>query len=159
MPSLDNVEEYVRSVEEYFYSSLSAVTYSLPDVHEAVNQLWVDISRYGPGLPNFPEVHIPRSLGDFQVPPPPPPPPPIVPSTWLGRSASWVERHPWKVTGVVLGIVGAGLLVGYRDSLSKKRNMYRAQKTQASERRQVVGKPRFFFALGTEVDLGLAQFF
>lgn len=138
MPSLDNVEEYVRSVEEYFYSSLSAVTYSLPDVHEVVNQLWVDISRYGPGLPTFPEVHIP-SLGEYQVPPPPPPPPPVS-TSWITRSTDWVERHPWKTTGIVVGVVGAGLLVGYRDSLRRRKHTHRNQKAHVVEHRQVVGE-------------------
>ncbi|KAJ3499929.1 hypothetical protein NLJ89_g10012 [Agrocybe chaxingu] len=136
MPSLDSVEEYLQSVEEYFYSSLSAVTYSLPDVQEVVNQLWVDISRYGPGMPAFPEVHIP-TLGDFQVPPPPPPPPP--PPSWIEQSASLAGRHPWKTTGIVIGVVGAGLLVGYRHSVAKRsRRLYTSQKVHSDERRQIV---------------------
>lgn len=140
MPSLDNVEEYLASVEEYFYSSMTAVTHSLPDVHEVVNQLWIDISRYGPGMPAFPEVHIP-TLGDFQVPPPPPPPPPVPPS-WAGKSASWVGSHPWKASGIVVGVVGAGLLVGYRDVFKRRtRNLYTTHKARpTTERRQIVGE-------------------
>ena len=136
MPYLDDVEEYLRSVEAYFYSSLLAVTYSIPDVHEVVNQLWVDISRYGPGLPSFPEVHIP-TLGDFQVPPPPPPPPPV-PTSWISRSTHWIGRHPWKSSGLVIGVVGAGLLVGYGRLITRRRH-FRAQ-TQVGQYRQVVGK-------------------
>ncbi|KIM49354.1 hypothetical protein M413DRAFT_438540 [Hebeloma cylindrosporum] len=138
MPSLDNVEEYLASVEEYFYSSVSAVTHSLPDVHEVVNQLWIDISRYGPGMPAFPEVHIP-TLGDFQVPPPPPPPP-RVSSSWVGTSASWIANHPWKASGIVVGVAGAGLLVGYRDVFKRRtRNLYTSHKARtATERRQIV---------------------
>ncbi|KAH9483940.1 hypothetical protein JR316_0003418 [Psilocybe cubensis] len=140
MPSFDNVEEYLASVEEYFHSSLTAVTHSLPDVHEVVNQLWIDISRYGPGMPGFPEVTIP-SLGDFQVPPPPPPQP-TVPSNWVSQSTDWIGRHPWKASGIVFGVVGAGLLVGYRDTLLRRQNQkafHVAKKAQSStERRQIV---------------------
>lgn len=83
MDTLEKIEEYFGSVEEYFFSSVSAISHGLPDVHEAANRLWIDISRYGPGLPAFPEVRLP-SLGDFQVPPPPPPPP-VSPMHW------WLE--------------------------------------------------------------------
>ena len=139
MPSLDNIEEYFASVEEYFFSSVTAVSHSLPDVHEAVNQLWVDISRYGPGMPAFPEVHIP-TLGDFQVPPPPPPPP-HVPS-WFEKSATWIGHHPWKASGIIVGAVGAGLLVGYRNPWFRRRRVYAtSMKTSSSvERRQIVGE-------------------
>ena len=140
MPSLDNVEEYIASVEEYFFSSVTAVSRGFPDIHEVMNQLWVDISRYGPGMPAFPDVHIP-TLGDFQVPPPPPPPPPM--PTLLEQSAAWVGRHPWKTSGIVVGAVGAGLLVGYRNFWFKRRHVYAASiKTSSSvERRQIVGEP------------------
>ena len=140
MPSLDNVEEYLASMEEYLYSSVTAVTHSLPDVHEVVNQLWIDISRYGPGMPAFPEVHIP-TLGDFQVPPPPPPPPPVS-SSWVGNSASWVGRHPWKASGVLVGVLGAGLLVGYRDVFKRRtKHLYTTHKARSTtDRRQIVGE-------------------
>ncbi|TFK42479.1 hypothetical protein BDQ12DRAFT_703011 [Crucibulum laeve] len=133
MDAVEKIEEYLASVEEYFFSSLSAVTHSVPDVHEAVNRIWVDISRYGPGMPAFPEVHIP-TLGDFQVPPPPPPPPPS--PSWIGRSAGWVGKHPWKTSGIAIGVVGAGLLVGYT-TMTTKRNTYRVR-VKSTERRQVV---------------------
>jgi hypothetical protein len=135
MPSLDNVEEYIASVEEYFFSSVTAVSRGFPDVHEVMNQLWVDISRYGPGMPAFPEVNIP-TLGDFKVPPPPPPPPS---PTLLEQSTAWIGRHPWKTTSIVVGALGAGLLVGYR---FKRRHVYASSiKTSSSvERRQIVGE-------------------
>ena len=119
---------------------MTAVSHSLPVVHEAVNQLWVDISRYGPGIPAFPEVHI-SALGDFQVPPPPPPPPPMS-SSWFEQSATWIGRHPWKASGIVVGAVGAGLLVGYRDYWSKRRRVYATSMKTSSlvERRQIVGE-------------------
>lgn len=134
MPSLENVEEYLTSVEEYFFSSVSAVSRGLPDVHEAVTQLWVDISRYGPGMPAFPEVHIP-TLGDFQVPPPPPPPP--MPTSLFEQSVAWIGCNPWKTSSIAVGAIGAGLLVGYR----VKRRHVSATKTSSSvERRQIVGE-------------------
>lgn len=138
MPTFDNIEEYLAFVEEYFYHSINAVSHSLPDVNEVVNQLWVDISRYGPGMPAFPEVHVP-SLGDFQVPPPPPPA--LEPSSWTGSYADWVGHHPWKTSGVVLGVVGAGLLVGYRERVSKRaKHLYHRKKGNSTERLQIVGR-------------------
>ena len=140
MPSLDNVEEYIAFVEEYFFSSVTAVSRGFPDVHEAMNQLWIDISRYGPGMPAFPEVHIP-TLGDFQVPPPPPPPP-RMPTSLIEQSTAWIGRHPWKTSSIIVGAVGAGLLVGYRDFWSRRRHVYATSiKTSSSvERRQIVGE-------------------
>ena len=149
MPSLD-IEEYLASVEEYFFSSVTAVSRGLPGVHEAVNQLWVDISRYGPGMPAFPEVHIP-TLGDFQVPPPPPPPPAM--PTLLERSAAWIGHHPWKTSSIVVGAVGAvgaGLLVGYR--FNKRRHLYATgiKKSSSVERRQIVGESVPFQPVGVQ---------
>ncbi|KAF9469250.1 hypothetical protein BDZ94DRAFT_1303744 [Collybia nuda] len=133
--TVEKIEEYLESLEEYFFSSLSAATTDLPNIHEAVNRLWVDIARYGPGLPAFPEVRLP-SLGDFQVPPPPPPPP-STHVTWLNQSVHWAGQHPWKVSGIAVGVVGASLLVGYRAMDTRKRNRYRV-KAESKERRQVV---------------------
>jgi hypothetical protein len=153
MPSLDNVEEYIASVEEYFFSSVSAVSRGFPDVHEAVNQLWVDISRYGPGMPAFPDVHIP-TLGDFQVPPPPPPPPPM-PTSLFEQSAAWIERHPWKTSGIVAGAVGTGLLVGYRGFGFRRSRVYATGNKTSSpvERRQIVGESLPFRPLRLRVSL------
>jgi hypothetical protein len=143
MPSLDNVEEYIAPVDEYFFSSVTAVSRGFPNVHEAVNQLWIDISRYGPGMPAFPEVHIP-TLGDFQVPPPPPPP--LRPTSLIEQSTAWIGRHPWKTSSIVVGAVGAGLLVGYRGFWFKRRHVYAtSMKTSSSfERRQIVGESVHF---------------
>lgn len=138
MDTVEKMEEYFESIEEYFFSSLSAATTDFPNVHEAVNRLWLDISRYGPGMPTFPDMHLP-SLGDFQVPPPPPPPPPPPHLSWLSKSADWFGRHPWTTSAMVIGIAGTGLLVGYSTIDTKKRNKYR-MKTQTTERQQVVGK-------------------
>ncbi|KAF8891191.1 hypothetical protein BD779DRAFT_1513732 [Infundibulicybe gibba] len=136
MDSFDKIEEYMESLEEYFFSSLSAATTDLPNIHDAVNRLWVDIARYGPGMPAFPEVRI-AGLGDFEVPPPPTPLPSPASSGWIGRSAGWVGQNPWKTTGVIIGVVGTGLLVGYRLRSRRRRHVY--QSAGASpERRQVV---------------------
>ena len=140
MASVEAIEEYLDAVQEYFFSSLSVVTNGLPNVHEAVNRLWVDISRYGPGMPAFPDVHIP-TLGDFQVPPPPPPVPKPVPSSCITRSLEWVGNHPWKASGLVLGVLGAGFLAGYHNTASTRvGRRYNHKNVSTSERKQVVGK-------------------
>lgn len=141
MSSLDKLEEAVHTIEQYFYSTVSTVTQGLPDVHEVANRLWIDISRYGPGIPAFPEVHIP-SLGDFQVPPPPPPPP--APASFIENLGKWVQDHPRKASGVVVGVVGTGLLIGYRRAFPgrppTRTVSNRAIAGQSGERRQVVGE-------------------
>jgi hypothetical protein len=133
---VEKLEECLGFLEQYFFSSVSTVTSSFPDVHDAVNRLWIDISRYGPQLPAFPEVHLP-SLGDFQIPPPPPPPPPPPKAvSWLENS--WGYRHPWKAFALALGATGAGyLLVGYTKACAQ-RHRVQAHRTR-NERRQVVG--------------------
>ncbi|KAG5636414.1 hypothetical protein H0H81_008155 [Sphagnurus paluster] len=145
--TIEKVEEYLESLEEYFFSSLAAATTDLPNVHEAVNRLWVDISRYGPGMPSFPEIHLP-ALGDFQIPPPPPPPPPPVHISLFNKSTNWVKKHPWIISTVVVGVVGGGLLAGYGSLHARKRNNYKV-KSQSHERRQVV------VVLGGDVPLAL----
>lgn len=139
MSTFDRIEEYLASCEDYFFSSLSAVAHGLPDVHEVADRLWIDISRYGPGLPTFPEVRIP-SLGDFQVPPPPPPPPSPAPTRWLEKSTEWITDHPWMTTGIAASIVGTGLFVRYNHPRSRRdQQRLRAQQTKSTDRRQVVG--------------------
>ncbi|KAK2466830.1 hypothetical protein APHAL10511_001088 [Amanita phalloides] len=130
---IDKLEEYFESVENYFFASVSAVTSNFPDVHDAVNRIWVDISRYGPALPS---VYLP-SLGDFQVPPPPPPPPPK-PTSWLDNSCIWFSDHPWKAAGLVVGATGTCiLLAGYARAYMYKSRIQRAR-AQTNERRQVI---------------------
>jgi ElaB/YqjD/DUF883 family membrane-anchored ribosome-binding protein len=138
MLTIEQIEEYMDSLEEVLFSSLSAATPDLPHVREVVNRLWFDISRYGPGMPAFPEVQLP-SLGDFQVPPPPPPPPP--PPSWLESCTDWIVRNPWKTSGIAVGavgVVGGSLLVGYGASRTRSVRA-RRPKTMTNERRQVVG--------------------
>ncbi|KAF8636490.1 hypothetical protein AX17_003305 [Amanita inopinata Kibby_2008] len=139
MDTVEKIEEYLESIEEYFFSSVSTVTAGFPDVHEAVNRLWVDISRYGPGLPAFPEVHLP-TLGDFQVPPPLLPPPPPKPTSWLEKSADWIARHPWKTCGIAFGAAGTCLLfVGFtRAYTSGKSFSSISARGRRNDRRQVV---------------------
>ena len=123
---IDKLETYFESLEIY--------------VHDTVNRLWLDISRYGPGLPSFPEVHLP--LGDFQVPPPPPPPPPPTPTSWLDNSCTWVSKHPWKTVGLVIGVAGTGLLLAGYTKAYARRPRSQAARMQRNERRQVVGMCR-----------------
>ncbi|KAF5373655.1 hypothetical protein D9758_000779 [Tetrapyrgos nigripes] len=123
--AMDKLEEILESVEEFLSTSLTAP--SPDDVKDRLNQLWADITRYGPTMPQLPDVRIP-GLGDFDVPPLPPPQPP---RTRYEDTLEWIDNHPWKATGVALGVVGAGLLVGY------------------GERRQVV------VVLGGDTPLGL----
>ncbi|KAF9267632.1 hypothetical protein L218DRAFT_954823 [Marasmius fiardii PR-910] len=141
--SMDKIEEYLESLEQLIYSSLDAASPGY--IKETINQLWIDISRYGPSLPNMPEMRLP-GLGDFEVPPPPPPPPP---SSLYERSWAWVEKHPWKAGGIALGVVGSGLLVGYGGVYMKAVRARNAIKSSSStERRQVV------VVLGGDTPLG-----
>jgi hypothetical protein len=144
--TFQKIEEYIESLEEYFFSSLSAATQDLPNVHEAVNRLWLDISRYGPTMPSLSQVPV---VGSLQVPPPPPTPPPPPHLAWISRTSNWAKKHPWTVTGIaVSGILGASLLVGYQRNQRRSHGHLRA-KSVSSERRQVVGmscsfKPAWF---------------
>jgi len=145
METLDKIEELFASLEAQLFSSFSAV--GLPSFHDVTDRLWIDISRYGPGLPAFPEVHIP-SLGDFQIPPPPPPPPASLASRWLEKSSNWVGKHPWKTLGIFMSLAG---LAGYIVTQARRKELYRLRRQQpkSSTRRQVVGEAQydlFFFA-------------
>ena len=139
METLDKIEELFASLEEQVFSSLSAV--GLPSFHEVTDRLWIDISRYGPGLPAFPEVHIP-SLGDFQIPPPPPPPPASPASQWLEKSSNWIGKHPWKTLGIFISLAG---LAGYIVTQARRKELHRLRRQQvkSSARRQVVGEAQY----------------
>ncbi|KIL69847.1 hypothetical protein M378DRAFT_157079 [Amanita muscaria Koide BX008] len=135
--NVEDLEEYLETLEQYFFSSVSTITAGFPDIHDAVNRLWIDISRYGPQLPSFPDVHLP-ALGDFQVPPPPPPPPPPRHISWTQSSYDWASKHPWKTFGLVIGATGTGfLLAGYAKAYVRKQRAH-ARKTRNNDRRQVV---------------------
>ncbi|KAH8826854.1 hypothetical protein DL96DRAFT_1498247 [Flagelloscypha sp. PMI_526] len=120
---MDRIEDVLASVERTVHSTIQSL--DIPDLREAANKLWDDISRYGPDV----HIQVPRipGLGDFEIPPPPfirsPPPPP-----------SWYERVPVKPLAV--GVVGAGLLVGY--TLHLKRKQARRSLLAHAGRRKVV---------------------
>ncbi|EMD37938.1 hypothetical protein CERSUDRAFT_113080 [Gelatoporia subvermispora B] len=148
VPTIEQIEDYLQSLEELIYSSLSAATPDMPRVSEAIQRLWEDVLRFGPqSLPSLNDIHIP-GLGTFEVPPPPPPPPP--PRTFWDKSADWVAEHPWRTAGIGIGIVGASLLVGYGSI--KFVNSTRAKKvklTSSGETKQVI------IVLGGDVASGL----
>lgn len=146
MDTLDKMEELFASVEQHVFSSLAAMARGLPDVHEVADRLWIDISRYGPGLPAFPEVYLP-SLGDFQIPPPPPPPPAPSASQWLEK---WIGKHPGKTLGVFMSLVGVGLWAGYTVAQTRRKapHRLRSQQLKSFARRQVV------VVLGADSPLG-----
>lgn len=131
---MDKIEEFLESLEDTLYSSLNAATPDIARVQERLGQAWTNLTRYGPvGMPQLMD-HLP-SLGDFEVPPPPPPPPP--PATWYESSVGWIEKHPWQAGGVVVGVAGAGLLVGYGGIYTRTLKARSAK--DASGRRHVVG--------------------
>lgn len=145
MDQVEKVESYLKSWEEYVFASISAATTDLPTVNEAVNRLWVDISRYGPTIPNLPSLPV---LGDFQVPPPPPPPT-LAPTT-LESATSYLGKHPYKTVTAVAGIIGIGLCAGYAFKTNHRRQTFRnsSQPNQTPERRQVIGEDyTYYFSL------------
>lgn len=148
VPSVDEIEEYFQSLEYFLIDSLAAASPDLPNIGEAIHRLWVDISRFGPpGLPSFPDIHVP-GLGAFEVPPPPPPPPP--PRTLIEKAGDWIIEHPWKSSGIAVTVLGAGLLAGYttyRITHYRKRRL--RSTTVTPEKRQVVGVYCCSFVLTT----------
>ena len=138
-PTIEQIEDYMESLEELLFSSLQAATPDLPRVSEAIHRLWEDVSRFGPqSLPPLPDLHIP-GLGAFEVPPPPPPPPPPPAQSFLRHTASWVADHPWTTAGITVGAVGTGLLVGYGYYHAGSTTV-RVRATASPDRRQVVGE-------------------
>ncbi|KAL4067736.1 hypothetical protein J3A83DRAFT_4254042 [Scleroderma citrinum] len=147
MPTIDEIEQYFEGVERIVTESFTAASFDLPNVREAINRLWVDITRYGPpGITSLPEIHVGR-LGPFEVPPPPPPP---LPKSLIERTGDWLKDHPWTVSGVVLSTVGVGLVVGYHVVSTRTPSRRRIKATATvPERRQVV------VVLGGDHPLGL----
>lgn len=145
LPTIDQIEDYLETVEQLVLSSLSAATPDLPKLSEAINRLWQDVLRHSPQA-------VPASLkglGAFEVPPPPPPPPP--PKGFWESTADWVADHPWTTASISVGFIGAGLLVGYAHPRIRHRTRVGARKHPAaaasSERRQVIGEYIPHFAL------------
>ncbi|KAJ7219587.1 hypothetical protein GGX14DRAFT_592890 [Mycena pura] len=118
---------------------------SLENMPSTISQVWSDITRYGPPIPSFPDVHLPGGLGDFEIPPPPPPPPA---ATWIERSASWISENPKRIAGIVTGgLLGTGLI--FYGAAYMRKSRARKLKEKTSERRQVV------VVLGGDTSLGL----
>ncbi|KII89116.1 hypothetical protein PLICRDRAFT_175346 [Plicaturopsis crispa FD-325 SS-3] len=148
VPTAEDIENYLESLEEFVASSLSQVTPHLPNVREAAHRLWLDISRYGPaGLgASFKDMHIP-GLGEFEVPPPPPPPPP---KSWVERTADWAGQNPWKASGITIGVVGVGLFAGYTAVQARYAHVRRLKALAANHNRRAV------VVLGGDSPLALA---
>lgn len=138
IPTVEQIEGYLESVEELFYTSLSASTPDLPNVREVINRLWEDVSRFGPqALPPLSDIKIP-GLGPFEVPPPPPPPPP--PKSPFEMLTDWAGGHRWTIAAVGIGIVGVGVAAGFGRLHYKSRvGMRKVKASGNQERRQVVG--------------------
>ena len=140
LPTIEQIEDYLESVEELVVSSLSAATPDLGQVSEAIHRLWQDVLRHSPQA--VPATL--KGLGAFEVPPPPPPPPP--PKSFWENTADWVADHPWTTAGIGVGVVGAGLLVGYASPRIHRRARVGARKHAAggaapsTERRQVISE-------------------
>jgi len=144
MPTIDEVEQYFEAVERQVAEALAAASFDFPNVREAINRLWIDITRYGPpGITSLPEVHGGR-LGPFEVPPPPPSTP--LPKSLSEKTSDWLKEHPWIVSGVVLSAVGVGLFAGYYVLSTRHPSRSRIKPTaMVSEKRQVVGALRYPF--------------
>ncbi|TBU46448.1 hypothetical protein BD309DRAFT_988818 [Dichomitus squalens] len=137
LPTIEQIEDYLENVEDLIVTSLSAATPDLGQVSDAIHRLWQDVLRHSPQA-------VPASfkgLGAFEVPPPPPPPPP--PSSVWENTANWVADHPWTTAGIGIGVVGAGLLVGYASPRIHRRTRVGTRKHAAAastDRRQVIGE-------------------
>lgn len=148
VPSREQFDNYISSVEELIVSSYEFVT-DVDAINDSVHRLWMHVSRFGP--PEMPDIRLP-SLGRYEVPaPPPPPPPPPAVRVWYDDVTDWASRNKALVGVVCIGAVGAGLLAGYSaSSYTKARaRLRRTQKTIGSSpvtRRLVVGG-YFIFAV------------
>ncbi|KAJ7221046.1 hypothetical protein B0H12DRAFT_1151998 [Mycena haematopus] len=122
------------STMEHLEEYLDDMFQSLENIPRTISQVWQDITRYGPPMPSFPEVHL-GGLGDFEIPPPPPPPPPS--TTWVQESTDWIQNNPRQTAGIIAGgILGTGI-ISYGPVYMR---IWRARrlKEKANERRQVV---------------------
>jgi hypothetical protein len=135
MPLSEGIQDYLESIEDYVYVSFSSARAEMPNVQEALNKLWADVSRFGPAIP---DIRLPVLI---EVPPPPPPPPPSPPSPILDNVTDWAAENPWKASSLGVGVVGMGLLVGYNAYRARiQARLHKRHHTAAHERRQVVGK-------------------
>ncbi len=137
MPLSEGIQEYVESIEDYAYVSFSSARAEMPNIHEALNRLWADVSRFGPAIP---DIRLPVLI---EVPPPPPPPPPTPSSSILDNVTDWAAKNPWKASSLGVGVVGLGLLVGYNAHRARTQaRLHKRPRTTTHERRHVVGMAR-----------------
>ncbi|KAF8512265.1 hypothetical protein JB92DRAFT_2929424 [Gautieria morchelliformis] len=131
--TVEQIESYFFSVEEFLSSSLTSVAPDLPHLHEIANRIWADITRFGP--PSLPQL---PGLGSFEVPPSPPLPPPP-PPTWSESLGDWAGEHKGTIVGASVGLVGFGLLAGYGVLKYRRDAAIQAKrKDMSKERREVV---------------------
>ena len=132
--TVEQIESYFISVEEFLSSSLTSVAPDLPHLHEIANRIWADITRFGP--PSLPQL---PGLGSFEVPPSPPLPPPT-PPTWSESLGDWASEHKLAIAGASVGLVGAGILAGYSTVRYRRNAAIKAKRKDTSkDRREVVG--------------------
>jgi len=135
MPLSEGIQDYIESVEDYVYVSYTSAMAEMPNIHEALNRLWADVSRFGPAIP---EIRLPVLVEVPSPPPPPPPPPP--PGSLFNNVTDWVTENPWKASGIGVGVVGVGLLVGYNAYWARTQSrLHKRHHAATHERRQVVG--------------------
>lgn len=136
MTSVEQIEAYISSLEEFLSSSLTSVAPDLPHLNEIAHRIWADITRFGP--PSLPQL---PGLGSFEVPPSAPLPPPPPPPTWAESLSWWAADHKWTAAGAGIGVVGASLLAGYGVVRYKRNSAANAKREKlGKERREVVGK-------------------
>jgi hypothetical protein len=148
MPLSEDIHEYLESIEDYIYVSYSSARAEMPNINEALNRLWADVSRFGPPIP---EIRLPVLI---EVPPPPPPPLPSPQSSILDNVTDWAAENPWKASSLGVGVVGMGLLVGYNAYRAKTQaRLHKRCHTTTHERRQVVGMVRLLILGDSSHDL------
>ncbi|EJD05697.1 uncharacterized protein FOMMEDRAFT_139062 [Fomitiporia mediterranea MF3/22] len=150
VPSRDQIDGYISSVEELVVSSYAFIT-DVDAINDSVQRLWMHVSRFGP--PEMPDIRLP-SLGRFEVPAPLPPPPPLPPTTtWYEDVADWASRNKILVGTMCVGAVGAGLLAGYSAS-SYARARARARRTQKTIGTSTNNRRLVVVVLGGDAPLG-----
>lgn len=141
MPSRDQIDAYISSVEDYVYQSYEFVT-NVDNLNDSVQRLWMHVTRFGP--PEMPDIRLP-GLGRFEIPAPSPPPPPPPPKAWYEGAADWAGRNKMLTGALCASAVGAGLFVGYgilnRSKLqARARRLHKNVGSNTSTRRLLVGE-------------------
>ena len=137
VPTRDQIEDYIESIEEYVSTSFTTVAPDIQAITDAINRLWFDITRFGP--PELPSLQDIPGLGNFEIPPPRPlPPPPEL--TWMEEVQEWTGRHRLTTAAVCVGL---GLAVAYGavtlHSRSRVQVAGRRVRGEGAARRKVVG--------------------